>query len=76
MASDESAAILLEELSAGATAIKPEITRHLERWGWAIGNGYTLKTWQKEYSAIKKYVNDRPAQFLSHLERALEIVGK
>lgn len=73
MASEESTAILLEELSAGAVAIKPEMERHLECWGWAIGNGYTLKTWQKEYSAIKKYVNDRPAQFLSQLERALEL---
>lgn len=74
MASDESCAILLEELGKGAVAIKPEMERHLDCWGWAIGNGYTLKSWQKEYSAIKKYVNDRPAQFLSHLERALALV--
>lgn len=75
LASDESCAILLEELSRGANAIKPEMERHIDRWEWAIGNGYTLKTWQKEYSAIKKYVNERPALFLSHLERALDRVG-
>lgn len=73
MASEESTAILLSELEVGYNAIKPEMTRHIERWSFAIGNGYTLKSWQKNYSTIKKYVNDRPAQFVSHLERALEL---
>lgn len=76
MASDESVALLLEELSVGAVALKPEMPRHLERWGYAIGNGYTAKKWQQEYSAIKKYVNERPAYFIEQLERALELVEK
>lgn len=74
MASDESVAILQNELSVGAEAIKAEMPNHLDRWGHAIGNGYTVKTWQKECSAIKKYVNERPAYFLSQLEHALELV--
>ena len=76
MASEESVAVLLDELSVGFNAIKPEMTRHLDRWGYAIGNGYTLKTWQKEYSAIKKYVKERPEYFLDHLDRALELIEK
>ena len=76
MASDESVELLLAELSLGANAIKPEMNRHLERWGWAIGNGYNLKAWQKEYSAIKKYVNNRPAYFMEQLERALDLMGE
>ena len=72
MASEESQAILLDELLQGANAIKPEMERHIDRWGFAIGNGYNLKAWQKEYSAIKKYVNNRPAYFIEQLERALE----
>lgn len=76
MASDESVELLLAELSIGANAIKPEMNRHLDRWGFAIGNGYTLKSWQKEYSSIKKYVNERPEYFLAHMERALELIEK
>ena len=76
MTSQESVEILLSELSLGANAIKPEMERHLDCWGWAIGNGYALKTWQKEYSAIKKYVNNRPAYFMEQLERALELMEK
>ncbi|MBQ2805758.1 MAG: hypothetical protein IJF08_01775 [Clostridia bacterium] len=49
--------------------------RHISRWGHNIGNGYNLKAWQKEYSAIKKYVNNRPAYFIEQLERALERIG-
>ena len=75
MASDEAQAILLDELSVGALAIKPEMQRHIDRWGFAIGNGYTQKTWQKEYTAIKKYVNNRPAHFIEQMERALERIG-
>ena len=67
---------MLEELSKGATAIKPEMTRHIDRWSYAIGKGYTLKTWQKEYSAIKKYVDERPAYFIEQLERALALTAK
>ena len=76
MASEESQAILLEELSIGANAIKPEMQNHIDRWGYVIGNGYNLKAWQKEYSAIKKYINNRPAYFIEQLERALERTGK
>lgn len=76
LASEESCAILLEELSKGATAIKPEMARHIDRWSYAIGKGYTLKTWQKEYSAIKKYVDERPAYFIEQLERALALTAK
>ena len=76
MASEESQAILLEELSFGANAIKPEMQNHIDRWGYVIGNGYNLKAWQKEYSAIKKYINNRPAYFIEQLERALERTGK
>ena len=76
MASEESQAILLDELSVSANAIKPEMERHIDRWGHNIGNGYNLKAWQKEYSAIKKYVNNRPAYFIEQLERALERTGK
>ncbi len=75
MASEESMAILLDELSVSANAIKPEMERHISRWGHNIGNGYNLKAWQKEYSAIKKYVNNRPAFFIEQLERALERTG-
>lgn len=75
MASEESQAILLDELSVSANAIKPEMENHIDRWGFAIGNGYNLKAWQKEYSAIKKYVNNRPAFFIEQLERALERIG-
>jgi hypothetical protein len=49
------------------------MNRHLDRWGHAIGNGYSLKTWKKSYSAIKKYVNDRPAYFLDQLELAMAL---
>ena len=73
MASEESTAILLDELAKSAIAIEPEMNRHLDRWGYAIGNGYSLKTWKKSYSAIKKYVKDRPAYFLDQLELALEL---
>ena len=75
MASAESTELLLAELSLGYTAIAPEMERHLDCWGWAIGNGYTLKSWKKEYTAIKKYVNARSAYFIEQLERALEKVG-
>ena len=75
MASDEAQAILLDELSVGALAIKPEMQRHIDRWGHKIGNGYTQKTWQKEYTAIKKYVNNRPAHFIEQMERALARTG-
>lgn len=75
MASEESVAILLDELSKSANAIKPEMENHIDRWGHAIGNGYNLKAWQKEYSAIKKYVNARPAYFIEQLERALARTG-
>ena len=74
MASEDAVAILLDELSVSANAIKPEMERHIDRWGFAIGNGYNLKAWQKEYSAIKKYVNNRPACFIEQMERALERV--
>jgi hypothetical protein len=76
MASAESGQILLDELAKGYEAIKPEMPRHLDRWGHAIGNGYTMKTWQKEYTAIKKYVGARPEYFLSYLDRALELTEK
>ncbi len=76
IASEESMAILLDELSVSANAIKPEMTNHIDRWEHAIGNGYNLKAWQKEYSAIKKYVNNRPAYFIEQMERALERTGK
>lgn len=72
MASEQAQTILLDELSVGVTAIKSEMERHIDRWGFAIGNGYTKKTWQKEYTAIKKYVNNRPACFIEQMERALE----
>ena len=74
MTSEDAVAILLAELSVSANAIKPEMERHIDRWGFAIGNGYNLKAWQKEYSAIKKYVNNRPACFIEQMERALERV--
>ena len=72
MASEESQQVMLDVLAAGADAIKPEMTRHINRWKGAIGNGYNLKAWQKEYSNIKKYVNNRPAYFIEQLERALD----
>lgn len=75
MASAESAELLLAELSLGYEAILPEMERHIGHWEWAIGNGYTLKSWKKEYSAIKKYVDARPAYFIEQLERALERTG-
>ena len=76
MASEESQQIMLDVLAKGADAIKPEMTRHINRWSHAIGNGYNLKSWQKEYSAMKKYVNNRPAYFLEQLERALQRTEK
>jgi len=75
MASAESAELLLAELSLGYEAILPEMERHIGHWEWAIGNGYTLKSWKKEYSAIKKYVDARPAYFIEQLERALDRTG-
>ena len=76
MTSQESVELLLSELSNGYEAIAPEMERHIGQWEWAIGNGYTLKSWKKEYSAIKKYVNNRPAYFMEQLERALELMEK
>ena len=76
MASEESQQVMLDVLAKGADAIKPEMTRHINRWSHAIGNGYNLKSWQKEYSAMKKYVNNRPAYFLEQLERALQRTEK
>lgn len=76
MASEQSQQVMLEELAKGADAIKPEMTRHINRWKSAIGNGYNLKAWQKEYSNIKKYVNNRPAYFIEQLERALKRTEK
>ena len=76
MVSEQSQAMMLEELAKGADAIKPELTRHINRWKSAIGNGYNLKAWQKEYSNIKKYVNNRPAYFIEQLERALDRTEK
>ena len=75
MASDASVERMLAELSKGVDAIKPEMKRHIARWERQIGNGYNVKAWQKEYSAIKQYVNKRPAYFLEQLERALERTG-
>ena len=72
MASEESTALLLAELAKGADAIAPEMARHIDRWEHVIGNGYSVKTWEKAYASIKQYVGARPAYFLKYLDRALD----
>ena len=73
LASEEAKAVLLDLYNNSNTVLKTPIKAHINRWRDWIG--MDQKQWSKASKNVKSFIEDRPAQFLSHLDRMLEVLG-
>ena len=58
-------------LSRTVEEVKPEISRHLDRWQGTYASSYTIKTWGSCNSEIRRFIANRPSFFRDQLEKAM-----
>lgn len=72
LASEEAQTDLLALYDDSYTVLKTPIKAHINRWKSYVGTDQ--KQWSKAAGKIKTFIKDRPAYFLTYLDRMLEVL--
>ncbi len=51
--------------------VRPGMTKHINRWKYALGDSYGLKSWLTACKSISSFTTTRPSKFEEHLNRML-----
>ena len=74
LASEEATAYLLALYEDACDHLTPIIRDHINRWsGHAGGMIPDARSWKRAASHIESFIEDRPAQFLGHLDKMLSM---
>ncbi len=74
LASDEATAYLKALYEDAYNQLNPVIGDHINRWsGHAGGMISDIRNWRKAAQRMESFIEDRPAQFLKHLDKMLSM---
>ena len=72
LASEEASACLKALYDDAYAQVNPIVGDHIKRWSPRVGNMMAdTRTWKRAASRVESFIEDRPAQFLKHLEKML-----
>ncbi len=71
IASEEATAYLKALYEDAYDQVNPIIGDHITRWERHIAPGFETRNWRRSAQRIEKFIQDRPAQFLKHLDKML-----
>lgn len=75
LASEEAETELLALYQESYNVLKTSINAHINRWRGQVQLS-SSRDWGKAAGRIKTFISDRPALFLSHLDRMLKVLDK
>ncbi len=73
LASDEATEYLLALYKDAYNQVKPIVPAHIKEWGGSIAEGYNLRAWQKAAGRVESFIEERPAVFLTQLDKLLKM---
>ena len=74
LASDEATAYLKALYNDAYAQVNPIVSDHIKRWSPYVGNMISdARTWKRAASRVENFIEDRPAQFLKHLDKMLSM---
>ncbi len=73
LASDEAVDCLNQIYKDSYAQAKPIVNNHIKRWNSRIEPGYTLRTWMNSAGRVETFIEERPAKFLSQLEKLMSM---
>ena len=74
LASEEATAYLLALYEDAYDQVSPIVNDHIKRWSPRVGNMISdTRSWKRAASRIESFIEDRPAQFLKHLDKMLSM---
>lgn len=73
LASEQATAYLLALYEDAYAQVNPIIGDHIDRWSYAVADGFSGRNWRKSASRIESFIKERPEQFLKHLDKLLSL---
>ena len=74
LASDEATAYLKALYNDAYAQVNPIVSDHIKRWSPYVGNMISdTRTWKRAASRVESFIENRPTQFLKHLDKMLSM---